>query len=98
MPRLGVSSKKAKHVFHREFTSGALAFDGEIGQFSLAVLEIDDTLLHCSFDDHLVNLDIPCLVKAVHSVDGLLFDKLGTVSTCYCNPGFDLRDSKKVPG
>jgi hypothetical protein len=73
---LGVMAEQLEHVLHGEFGRGHLAFDGRVGELSFLLLQVQDPLLDGVLDGHLVDDNILGLVKAVHAVDGLFFDKL----------------------
>ena len=75
---LGVPAEQRHHILHCEFRRGRLALDGHISKFSLAVLEVQDTLFDSFFDNQFVDLDVKSLVQPMDTVNSLLLNELIT--------------------
>lgn len=73
---LGITTEESHHITHSELSGSGLTLDRGIGQFTLAILQRDDSFFDCALDYHLVDFHVDGLVQAVDTVNGLFFDEL----------------------
>ena len=73
----GISSEKLQNLFHTKLAGATLAaFNCLICEFSLLLLEIENSLLNRILDSDFIDNHVHFLSQSMNSVDCLFFHKL----------------------